>query len=175
MPLAADECSPRWWVLLIGAWSLAAAGAGLLHWRPEWAVMAWPDPVFMLAFAAALRCRGREFGIFLACGLLRDVWLGGRLGAGALLYAAAGAILSTWRRRGALPDMPGPWWWAGVVGLIAFLPRETVEWASFEGWSQGLARGALTAFWTAILYPLADWWLDVPAWRPWHGPDGRRR
>ena len=171
---------PRWPAVLAAGFLIGLAMA----WWPQWAAAgpAAPPPardgvdwLFALGLATAWRCLGRAaWGPMAWCGLMRDLFLGGRPGANALLYLAAGLAAARWRRDGArLSGWAARWLAGAALALGAALLRPALEAPSF--WvayaPDGLAPLAVSGLWTAAMLPLAEAVTALPRLRTWRPAD----
>ena len=109
--------------------------------------------LFLLAFQVALHCsrRGMLPAFFLA-GLARDVFLGDRLGAGALAFLLAGVVL--WFLRDKVAGhhvlLRAIYVLVALICALTLLPVLEQNWT---GWD-GLASAGRDALYTALISPV---------------------
>lgn len=109
----------RWWVL-IAVGMLIGFGQLFLEISGSWfSFPARPDWFWCLAFCAALRTSPvSAIAVFGLCGVMRDLLLGPRLGAGAIAFVAVGWLALSWR----VLAVDRGWMWAALLaGVTAFL------------------------------------------------------
>ena len=126
-----------------------------------------PDLLFCLAdLAGSFAAPGHAIFSYASCGLLGDLFVGPRPGAGMAAYTASGLVLISWRRAAA----PGGWLenliLVGIASCLMTWIRMALEakmpgvgWLAWEALAGGLA--------TVAAYPLLALVLCLPAFCPW--------
>ena len=148
---------------------LALAGVIQMWLGPQMSLpTARGEYLFLLALHTALHCpRGSAVPAFFAAGLARDVFIGSRLGAGALLYTLAGMLLALLRGQveGNHIYMRLFFCFAVLTVLLCALPLlegATADWAL-------LLAALRDALYTSLLGPVARFVLEVLPLHSWRG------
>lgn len=131
-------------------------------WRAEW--------LFLVGFHCALRGRPAYAPVALWwCGLMRDIFLGERLGANAFLFLLAAAVLLVFRRRARERNPLVRIGLAFGLALALGLLRPLAEsWIVGPLWSrEALVAVGSAALLTALLEPVFGALLGLPILRPW--------
>lgn len=172
---------PRWgWLFL-----LTFAVGLLAAWRPQWPALDAPpdapgqlrvDWLWAIALTTAWHCRDRAMpGMMAWCGFMRDLFLGGRLGANVLLFVAAGAWLGYLRRDdGQGRSRWGIRWLTGAVLTLGVgVLRPALEspdfWVAYAPRELGMI--VLSALWTTALLPLIEVGMELTRTRTWRLDD----
>ncbi len=129
-----------------------------------------PEPLWCLAFYAAMRgAPVSSMAAFFLCGVLRDLAVGPRLGAGALAFTAMGWIALHWRFLATERGWIGQALLAGWAGVFVAILRNALDYGPlaytllYRVFFLGIGNGALTG----IAYlPLAALFSLAP-FRPW--------
>ncbi len=165
----------RWYALIpvgillcFGCLFLETAGVwGAFPARPEW--------LWCLAFCATLRAPPvQSTAAFFLCGLLRDLLIGPRLGAGAAAFTAMGWVALHWRFIAVGHGWIGQAALAGWAGMFVAMIRHALECGPLayallsRVFFLGIADGALTGL---AYLPLAAL-LCLPSFRPWRQRSG---
>lgn len=160
VPVAILTCFAHLFLETGGAW-------GGVPVRPEW--------LWCLAFYATLHAPpAQSLFVFFLCGVLRDVLIGPRLGAGALAYTAMGWIALHWRFLAASHGWIGQALVVGWSGIFVALLRHGLDYGPlaykllyrifFLGIGDGVATG-LAYLPLAVLFGLRSF-------RPWRERTG---
>lgn len=121
----------RWYVLvamavLIGMGQIALETGGVWFGFP-----ARPDWLWALAFFAALRTTPMSaLAAFAACGVVRDVLLGPRLGSAAIAYILVGWLVLSWRLLASQHGFLTSTLLAGVTAFLVALIRHALDYGS---------------------------------------------
>ncbi len=159
------------WHTLVPVAALVCFAALLLETGGAWGNFpARPEFLWCLAFYAMMRARPvPAMAAFFLCGVLRDLLLGPRLGAGALSFTAMGWIALHWRFLAASRGWIGQAILAGWAGIFVAILRNALDYGGlahtllYRVFFLGVGDGALTCL---AYLPLAALFSLAP-FRPW--------
>lgn len=176
--MATDYLSEREmrWAVLVPTALLLGFAMLFAELRGWWgAFPARPDLLWCLAFLAGLRTGATPCIVaFALCGMVRDLFLGPKLGASAIAYVLVGWIFLYWRP---LADARG-WlmraFMAGVGACMVAVVKRVLDYGDLSGalWERiaGLAAG--DGVLTALVFIPAVVLLHAPSFRPWRDRSG---
>lgn len=165
----------RWWALapvgiLIGLGQLFLEVSGVWFDFP-----ARPDWLWCLAFFAALRTPPvSAICAFAACGFLRDVILGPKLGAGCIAFIVVGWIVLSWRILASDRGWPSAALMAGATAFLVAVLKHGLDYGGMtyklmeRVFFVSLGDAALTG---VAFLPLALL-LSSGSFRPWRARSG---
>lgn len=157
--------------ILFSLVSLGAELTGIWPWKDV-----RPDLLFCLAdIAGSFSLPGPGIFSYAVCGLLRDLFIGPKLGAGMAAYLCAGFLLISWR------NVASPKGWlenillAGIMSGFASWLRIMLDEKSFAAvWSAEAGWTALgNGFATAVAYAFLLIVIRLPWLCPWQEKEAR--
>lgn len=165
----------RWYTLFGLAVLAALAQAGLETGGLWFGFPARPDWLWILALCATLRTSPTSALIaFASCGIVRDLFLGPRLGAAAIAYILVGWLTLSWRTLASERALLTAPLLAGTTAFLAALIRHALAYGPFAHkladrvFFVSVGDGLLTG---VAYLPLALI-LSLGAFRPWRERSG---
>ena len=167
----------RWPTLAAMAIILSLGALAAEIWGLWFRFPSRPDLLWILAFYTVLRVPpARATAAFALCGLIRDLFLGPRLGSAMLAYLVLGWLALHWRFIAIAWGGVGQALVAGAGGFLAALARHALDYGPltykllYRTLFVSLGDGVLTLL---AYIPLAAL-LGLEAFRPWRARDGFR-